>query len=160
MEPDLSKYVLEGDNSIYRLPGGLVAPVVTRAGLEGGNTADSGGAVRVSGVSIQHTPATRLWFGKVSNDPGYRSVTHHHGEAETGGYVLSGKARIYFGEKFEDYVDMATGDWVFVPPFMPHIECNLSRSEPLTWLTTRTPENIVVNLPDVADSELPDWIRR
>lgn len=160
MEPDLSKYVLEGDNSIYRLPGGVVAPVVTRAGLEGGNTADSGGAVRVSGVSIQHTPATRLWFGKVSNDPGYRSVTHHHGEAETGGYVLSGKARIYFGEKFEDYVDMATGDWVFVPPFMPHIECNLSRSEPLTWLTTRTPENIVVNLPDVADSELPDWIRR
>jgi len=160
MEPDLSNYVLEGDNSMYRLPSGLVAPVVTRGGLEDANTADSGGAVRVSGVSIQHTPARRLWFGKVHNDPGYRSVTHHHGEAETGGYVLSGKARIYFGEKFEDYVDMETGDWVFVPPFMPHIECNLSRNEPLTWLTTRTPENIVVNLADVPDDELPDWTSR
>ena len=160
MEPDLSNYVLEGDNSMYRLPSGLVAPVVTRGGLEDANTADSGGAVRVSGVSIQHTPARRLWFGKVHNDPGYRSVTHHHGEAETGGYVLSGKARIYFGEKFEDYVDMAEGDWVFVPPFMPHIECNRSRSEPLTWLTTRTPENIVVNLADVPDGELPGWINR
>ena len=160
MEPDLSNYVLEGDNSMYRLPSGLVAPVVTRGGLEDANTANSGGAVRVSGVSIQHTPARRLWFGKVHNDPGYRSVTHHHGEAETGGYVLSGKARIYFGEKFEDYVDMETGDWVFVPPFMPHIECNLSRSEPLTWLTTRTPENIVVNLADVPDDELPDWAGR
>ena len=160
MEPDLSNYVLEGDNSMYRLPSGLVAPVVTRGGLEDANTADSGGAVRVSGVSIQHTPARRLWFGKVHNDPGYRSVTHHHGEAETGGYVLSGKARIYFGEKFEDYVDLSTGDWVFVPPFMPHIECNLSRSGPLTWLTTRTPENIVVNLADIPDDELPGWANR
>src|SRR3954468_4190004 len=160
MEPDLSNYVLEGDNSMYRLPSGLVAPVVTRGGLENANTANSGGAVRVSGVSIQHTPARRLWFGKVHNDPGYRSVTHHHGEAETGGYVLSGQARIYFGEKFEDYVDMETGDWVFVPPFMPHIECNRSRSEPLTWLTTRTPENIVVNLADVPDDELPGWVDR
>jgi uncharacterized RmlC-like cupin family protein len=160
MEPDFSKYRLEGDNSRYRLPGGPVAPVVTRAGAEHGNTADSGGAVRVSGVSIQHTPARRLWYGKVSNEPGYRSVSHHHGEAETGGYVLSGRARIYFGRKFEDYLDMAEGDWVFVPPFMPHVECNLSRNKPLVWLTTRTPENIVVNLPDVPDAELRDWTDR
>ena len=160
MDPDISKYRLEGDNSMYRLPSGLVAPVVTRAGSESVNTADSGGAVRVSGVSIQHTPARRLWYGKVRNEPGYRSVSHHHGEAETGGYVLSGRARIYFGEKFEDYIDMAEGDWVFVPPFMPHVECNLSRSNPLVWLTTRTPENIVVNLPDVADVDLRDWLNR
>lgn len=160
MDPDLSKYALEGDNSVYRLPSGLVAPVVTRAGFEDLDTADSGGAIRVSGVSIKHTPATKLWFGKVRNDPGYRSVTHHHGEAETGGYVLSGRGRIYFGERFEDYVDMAAGDWVFVPPFMPHVECNVSRTEPLVWLTTRTPDNIVVNLPDVADEDLPDWADR
>ncbi|MCX4878639.1 cupin domain-containing protein [Streptomyces sp. NBC_00847] len=160
MEPDLSKYVLEGDNSMYADPSGLVVPVVTRGGLEVGATGQSAGASRVSGVSVQHTPATKLWFGKVRNEPGYRSVTHHHGEAETGGYVLSGRARIYFGEKFEDYVDMAEGDWVFVPPFMPHIECNLSRSEPLTWMTARTPENIVVNLADVADADLRDWLNR
>ncbi|MDX3696572.1 cupin domain-containing protein [Streptomyces europaeiscabiei] len=160
MEPDLSKYVLEGDNSMYADPSGLVVPVVTRGGLEVGATGQSAGASRVSGVSVQHTPATKLWFGKVRNEPGYRSVTHHHGEAETGGYVLAGRARIYFGEKFEDYVDMAEGDWVFVPPFMPHIECNLSRSKPLTWMTTRTPENIVVNLPDVTDADLRDWLNR
>jgi uncharacterized RmlC-like cupin family protein len=160
MEPSADSYRLEGDNSMYRLPSGLVAPVVTRAGLEHGDTANSGGAVRVSGVSIQHTPATRLWYGKVSNAPGYRSVTHHHGEAETGGYVLSGRARIYFGAKFEDYVDMGEGDWVFVPPFMPHVECNLSRIRPLVWMTARTPENIVVNLPDVDDAELRDWLDR
>jgi uncharacterized RmlC-like cupin family protein len=160
MEPDPSKYRLEGDNSMYAAPSGLVVPTVTRRGLEAGNTGQSEGASRVSGVSIQHTPATKLWFGKVSNEPGYRSVTHHHGEAETGGYVLSGRARIYFGERFDDYIDMEEGDWVFVPPFMPHIECNLDRNKPLTWMTARTPENIVVNLADVPDAELRDWLDR
>lgn len=160
MEPDLSKYRLQDDNSMYATDSGLVVPVVTRGGRESGLTAQSGDAVRISGVSAQHTPATKLWFGKVSNEAGFRSVSHHHGEAETGGYVLSGRARIYFGERFADYVDMEEGDWVFVPPFMPHVECNLDRNRPLTWMTARTPENIVVNLPDVADDELPDWLDR
>jgi uncharacterized RmlC-like cupin family protein len=160
MEPDFSAYILEGDASAYRGDAGLVVPVVTRAGQEPGDTGQSAGARRISGVSIQHTPATRIWFGKVLNDAGYRSVPHHHGEAETGGYVLSGRARIYFGEKFADYIDMSEGDWVFVPPFMPHVECNLDRNHPLTWMTTRTPENIVVNLADVADDELRDWSDR
>jgi uncharacterized RmlC-like cupin family protein len=129
-------------------------PVVTRGGLEDPRTADSGGAVRISGVSIQHTPATKLWYGKVLNEPGYRSVSHHHGEAETGAYVLEGKARIYYSEGYAEYVDLETGDWVFVPPFLPHVECNMSTTGRLVWLTTRTPENIVVNLSDVEDSEL------
>ncbi|GAA1259242.1 hypothetical protein GCM10009657_38100 [Oryzihumus leptocrescens] len=160
MEPDFGRYVLEGDNSRYATDGGLVVPVVTRAGHEPGETGQSAGATRISGVSIQHTPATRIWFGKVSNEAGYRSVPHHHGEAETGGYVLSGRARIYFGPDFADYLDMEEGDWVFVPPFMPHVECNIDRNRPLTWMTTRTPENIVVNLPDVADADLRDWVDR
>ena len=159
MEPDLSKYVLVGDNSRYASASGVVIPVVTRAGHEPGGTAQSDGATRVSGVSPQHTPATRIWFGKVSNEPGYRSVPHHHGEAETGGYVLRGKGRIYFGEGFKDYLDMSAGDWVFVPPFMPHVEANMSITEELVWLTTRTPENIVINLEDVDDSELAGYRR-
>jgi uncharacterized RmlC-like cupin family protein len=152
-------YALEGDPTPWALADGTIAPVVTRAGLEDVQTMDSGGAMRVSGVSNKHTPAKRLWYGRVSNAPGFRSVSHHHGEAETGGYVLSGKARIYYGEKFGDYVDLETGDWVFVPPFMPHVECNMSTTEDLIWLTTRTPDNIVVNLADVADSELAGFRR-
>lgn len=160
MDPDLSNYRLVGDNTSYADARGLVVPVVTRAGHEVDDTGQSGGARRVSGVSIQHTPATRLWFGQVHNDGGYRSVPHHHGEAETGGYVLSGRARIYFGQAYEDYLDMAEGDWVFVPPFLPHIECNVDRNNPLVWMTTRTPENIVVNLPEVVDETLPAWVSR
>ncbi|MFI6772206.1 cupin domain-containing protein [Nocardia sp. NPDC050412] len=134
-------------------------PVVTKAGEEDTETAQSGGCVRVSGVGPQHTPATKIWYGKVTNAPGYRSLPHHHGEAETGGYVLTGIARIYFGENYQEYIDMKAGDFVFVPPFMPHVEVNMSTTEELIWLTTRTPDNIVVNLPDVDDSILVGYRR-
>lgn len=136
-----------------------VVPVVTRGDELHANTASSGGALRLSGVSPQHTPATRIWFGQVSNEPGYRSLPHHHGEAETGGYVLRGKGRIYFGEDYSEWLDMAPGDFVFVPPFMPHVEANMSTTEELVWLTARTPDNIVVNLPEVDDSTLDGYRR-
>ena len=148
-----------GPNQQYAGPDGQVVPVVTRAGQESTDTTQSGDCVRVSGVSVAHTPATRLWFGQVSNRPGYRSLPHHHGEAETGGYVLSGHGRIYFGPNYAQWLDMVQGDWVFVPPFMPHVEANMSVTEDLLWLTTRTPENIVVNLDEVDDGTL-DGFRR
>src|SRR5699024_6581171 len=156
---DQIQYQFEGDNSQYAGADGQVVPVITRAGEEDTGTSQSGGAVRISGVSIQHTPATKIWFGQVSNVPGYRSLPHHHGEAETGGYVLHGHGRIYFGENYSEYLDMTEGDWVFVPPFMPHVEANMSVTEDLVWLTTRTPENIVVNLPEVDDSTLEGYRR-
>jgi uncharacterized RmlC-like cupin family protein len=137
-----------------------VKPIVTRKGDESTQTAQSGGAVRVSGVSPQNTPATKIWFGKVSNEPGYRSPPHHHGEAETGGYLLHGRGRIYFGEGYSEWVDMQEGDFVFVPPHMPHVEANMSTTDVLIWLTTRTPDNIVVNLPEVDDSTLAGFSKR
>jgi len=138
---------------------GQVVPVVTRKGAEHRDTGQSGGAVRISGVSTQHTPATKIWYGQVSNEPGYRSFPHHHGEAETGGYVLRGHGRIYFGEDYKEFIDMTEGDWVFVPPYMPHVEANMSTTEELVWLTARTPENIVVNLDDVDDATLEGYRR-
>ena len=137
-----------------------VVPVITRKGHEYEGTGQSGGAHRVSGVSIQHTPATKIWFGKVSNLPGYRSLPHHHGEAETGGYVLKVHGRIYFGENYSEFEDMVEGDFVFVPPFMPHVEANMSVTEDLIWLTTRTPDNIVINLDEVDDSVLVGFRRQ
>jgi uncharacterized RmlC-like cupin family protein len=113
-------------------------------------------ARRISGVSKEITEVEGLWFGKVHTGPGEISDPHHHGEAETGGYVFKGNGFIRFGERYEQVVYMSEGDFVYVPPFVPHIEGNLSRSEELIWMTTRTPDNIVVNLTDqdVADIEL------
>lgn len=114
----------------------------------------------MTGVGPQHTPATRLWFGKASNRPGFRSLPHHHGVAETGAYLLSGRARIYFGAGYQEFIDLAEGDFMFVPPFLPHLEANMSTTEELWWIACRTPENIVVNLDDVDDVSLPGYRKR
>lgn len=111
------------------------------------------------GVVPQHTSATRLWFGKASNAPGFRSLPHHHGEAETGAYLLSGNARIYFGENYQEFVELSAGDFMFVPPFPPRLEANMSTTEELWWLACRTPDNIVINLPDVDDTQLAGYRR-
>jgi uncharacterized RmlC-like cupin family protein len=122
---------------------------VTRGADLSRNTGQSEGALRVVGVNADTTGASRIWMGQVSNEPGMRSVPHHHGEAETAGFVLSGGARIYWGPEFSRYVDLAAGDFCYVPPYLPHIEANISDTEPLVFLTCRTPDNIVVNLDDV-----------
>ncbi|MCX9192396.1 cupin [Carbonactinospora thermoautotrophica] len=125
-----------------------LAPRVVRAAQVTDQTAQSAGALRVAGVSGATAGATRIWLGKVSTGPGHRSAAHHHGDAETAGYVLKGRARIYYGEDFKEYVDLEEGDFIFVPPNFPHIEANLSDEEELVWLTARTPDNIVINLED------------
>jgi uncharacterized RmlC-like cupin family protein len=134
-------------------------PIVTRKGQEHASAGQSGGAFFVTGVGPQNTPASRIWMGRASNKPGFRSLPHHHGDAETGAYVLSGRGRVYYGEAYQSYVDLSEGDFMYVPPFMPHLEANMSVTEELWWMTCRTPENIVVNLPDVADSSLPGYRR-
>jgi uncharacterized RmlC-like cupin family protein len=109
-------------------------------------TGQSAGAVRMAGVSAQNTAATRIWLGKVRNEPGHFSVPHHHGDAETAGYVLKGRAWIAYGDGFEKKEFLNEGDFVFVPPNFPHIEGNASEDEELIWMTARTPDNIVINL--------------
>lgn len=113
-------------------------------------------ARRLSGVSKENTAVKDLWFGKVFTGPGEVSDPHHHGEAETGGYILKGNGFIRFGERYEEIVYMEEGDFVYVPPFVHHIEGNLSHTQELIWMTTRNPDNIVVNLTDqdVADIEI------
>lgn len=110
------------------------------------HTAQTPGMPRRSGVSKDNTGAQRLWAGRVTGEPGLNSGAHHHGEAETAGYCLSGSCRLYFGEHYEDFVDMMPGDFVFVGAWVPHIEVNLSKTEPVEFVTFRTPDNIVVNL--------------
>ena len=134
-------------------------PIVTRAGQESGATAQSGGLGFMTGVGGQSTPSARLWFGKAMNAPGFRSLPHHHGEAETGAYLLSGKARIYFGAGFAEHVDLSAGDFMFVPPFLVHLEANMSTAEECWWVACRSPANIIVNLPDVDDAILAGYRR-
>lgn len=90
--------------------------------------------------------SSKIWIGRVTGEPGKDSGAHHHGEAETGGFIISGITRLLHGENYEEYVELTTGDFLRVPPFVPHIERNMSETETVEFLTARNPRNIVVNL--------------
>lgn len=123
-----------------------VGLTVVRKGSLNASTAQTVNLPRLEGVSPELTGSAGLWMGRVSGTPGMDSGPHHHGEAETGGYVLSGSARIFFGEGYEEFVDIFEGDFIYLPAFVPHIETNLSKTEPIEFVTCRFPGNIVVNL--------------
>jgi uncharacterized RmlC-like cupin family protein len=119
--------------------------VVVRQGALSDNTAQTSGMPRRAAISPGNG-ARQLWMGRVTGQPGMNSGPHHHGEAETCGYVLSGRCRVYYGEGFAQHVDLEAGDFIYVAPFVPHIEAN-PHDEACEFVTVRTPDNIVVNLP-------------
>lgn len=105
-------------------------------------------ARRYSGVAKENTAVVDLWFGRVHTSVGEVSDPHHHGEAETGGFVLQGRGFIRFGDRYSTIMYFEEGDFVYVPPFVPHIEGNAHPTKELIWLTARKPDNIVFNLTD------------
>ena len=136
-----------------------IRPVVVKQGQEDRDTGQSGGLELVTGVGQRNTPATRIWLGKATNAPGSRSLPHHHADTETAFYVISGHLRLYFGSGFADHIDVLEGDFAFVPPFMPHVEVNLSTVSILTVLVSRSPKDSLINLPDVDDVSLAGYRR-
>ena len=75
------------------------------------------------------------------------SAPHHHGECESAIYIIAGQARFRTGEAFADAEIASPGDFVWVPPQVPHIEENVSQNEPVRMVVVRsTQETLVVNL--------------
>ena len=110
-------------------------------------TVQTRGMERRPGIDANTAGAKRIWMGHVTCVANELGPPHHHGEAETAAYVLSGQIRVYFGKDFKEYVDAGPGDYIFVPAYTPHIEGNVT-DEPAESILTRSPDNIVVNLPD------------
>ena len=108
-------------------------------------TSQTRGMIRQPGIDSNTAGAHKIWLGKVTCVPNTLGPPHHHGEAETAAYVISGQIRVYFGEDFKEYVDAGPGDFIFVPANTPHIEGNVT-DEPAEAILSRGPDNIVVNL--------------
>jgi len=115
------------------------------------DTAQSEGMQRFAAISGRTVGSEKLWMGETHVRPQTMSSNHHHGEAETAIFVLSGHPDFVFHDG-EQEVRIATnpGDYVFVPPYLPHREENPSPDEPATVVIARsTQEAIVVNLPEL-----------
>jgi uncharacterized RmlC-like cupin family protein len=112
------------------------------------NTPQTPGMQRVAAVSRELAGSVGLWAGVTVVAPETASGVHHHGELETIIYVVSGSGKIRWWEdkkEFEEQVE--PGDFIYVPPFVPHQEINASPDTASTWVIVRNAqEPIVVNL--------------
>ena len=126
---------------------------IVRAGELDGNTPQTPGMSRAAAITHARTGASKLWAGTVTVAPDARTAAHHHGELETVLYIVRGRARFRWGEKLEYVEEAGPGDFIYVPPFVPHQEMNARPDEPVEAVVVRSgQEPIVVNL-DIASPE-------
>ncbi|HEX4808686.1 MAG TPA: cupin domain-containing protein [Bryobacteraceae bacterium] len=120
---------------------------IVRAGELDPNTPQTPGMSRAAAITHARTGASKLWAGTVVVQPGAKTGPHHHGELETVLYVVRGRARMRWGERLEYVGEAGAGDFIYVPPYVPHQEINANLAEPCEAVVVRSgQEPIVVNL--------------
>lgn len=121
-------------------------------------TAQTGGMRRVEAISGRTVGSSGLWMGQTHVAPATASNNHHHGVSETGIYVVSGHPEFVFLDQFEDAggepvetrLRTGPGDYIYVPPWVPHREENPDPDDEAIVVIARTTQDaIVVNLPDL-----------
>src|SRR4051795_5810742 len=124
------------------------------------NTAQTQGMNRAAAITNARMGAEKLWAGTVVIEPDAKTGAHHHGPVESVIYVVSGRARMRWGERLEFVAEAGPGDFIYVPPYVPHQEINAEAAEPLSCVIVRSgQEPVVVNL-DLADvEETPEEVR-
>jgi len=121
-------------------------------------TAQTPGMQRRAALTEQ-TGATQLWAGTVSILPDARTAAHHHGAVDSVIYVVRGVARMRWGAQLEYVAEAGAGDFIHVPPYVPHQEINASPDLELHCVLVRSgQQNVVINL-DIAGIDSPEWVR-
>jgi uncharacterized RmlC-like cupin family protein len=111
------------------------------------NTPQTPGMNRAAAITAARTGAEKLWAGTVVIHPDAKTGAHHHGSLESVIYVVSGRARMRWGERLEFTAEAGPGDFIYVPPFVPHQEINARPDAPLSCVVVRSgQEPVVVNL--------------
>ena len=129
---------------------------IVRAGELDSNTPQTAGMSRAAAITHARTGASKLWAGTVVVAPDARTGAHHHGELETVLYIIRGRARFRWGDHLEFVEEAGPGDFIYVPPFVPHQEMNARPDEPVEAVVVRSgQEPIVVNL-DIESPEPAD----
>jgi uncharacterized RmlC-like cupin family protein len=122
------------------------------------NTPQTPGMNRAAAINLARVGAQKIWAGTVNIHANAKTGAHHHGALESVIYVVRGKARMRWGEKLEYVAEAGAGDFIFVPPYVPHQEINASTDETLECVLVRSDnEAVVVNL-DIEAVEQPEAV--
>ena len=126
------------------------------------NVPSTPGMDRKAAINFARTGAQKLWAGTVTIRPDAKTGAHHHGHLESIIYVVKGKARMRWGEHLQFTAEAGPGDFIYVPPYVPHQEINASDEAPLSCVLVRSgQEPVVVNLdlPNVEPNpETVEWV--
>jgi uncharacterized RmlC-like cupin family protein len=123
------------------------------------NTPQTPGMDRAAAISAATAGAEKLWAGTVTVEPDAKTGAHHHGALESVIYVVSGRARMRWGDRLEFTAEAGPGDFIYVAPFAPHQEINASPDAPLSCVVVRSgQEPVVVNLDLPAVEPNPEQI--
>jgi uncharacterized RmlC-like cupin family protein len=134
---------------------------IVRAGELDSNTPQTPGMSRAAAITHANSGASKLWAGTVTVEPNAKTGAHHHGDVETVIYVIRGRARMRWGNKLEFVDEAGPGDFIYVPPYVPHQEINARRDEPVEAVIVRSGQDpVVVNLDIPSPEDYSDvrWI--
>ncbi len=122
------------------------------------NTPQTPGMRRAAAITHARCGAEKLWAGTVIIHPNAKTGAHHHGPVESVIYVVKGKARMRWGEQLEFVAEAGPGDFIHVPPYVPHQEINALEDEELSCVLCRSGQDpVVVNL-DIPIAEKPEKV--
>jgi len=125
------------------------------------NTAQTPGMTRAAAINYARAGAQKIWAGTVTIEANAKTGAHHHGALESVIYVVRGRARMRWGDHLEYVAEAGPGDFIFIPPYVPHQEINAHSEERLECVVIRSDnEAVVVNL-DIEPVETPEdvpWI--
>ena len=131
---------------------------VIPAGSLDTNTAQTPGMNRAAAINLARVGAQKIWAGTVHIHPNAKTGAHHHGALESVIYVIKGRARMRWGEQLEFTAEAGPGDFIFVPPYVPHQEINASTDDTLECVLVRSDnEAVVVNL-NIEPIEKPETV--
>src|ERR1700729_2070864 len=126
------------------------------------NTAQTPGMNRAAAINFARVGAQKIWAGTVHIFANAKTGAHHHGALESVIYVVRGRARMRWGDRLEYVAEAGPGDFIYVPPYVPHQEINASSDETLECVLVRSDnEAVVVNLdlPGIEPNpETVEWV--
>ncbi len=118
-----------------------------------GATAQTSGMQRMAAIAGNTTGSEHLWLGLVKTPVGTASGWHHHGNCESGIYVVSGRARFTWSSGGISSAEVGPGDFLAVPPNVIHKE-NCIGDEPCVMVVARgCKDSVVVNVDAPNESE-------
>jgi uncharacterized RmlC-like cupin family protein len=125
------------------------------------NTPQTPGMTRAAAVNYARVGAQKIWAGTVRIEPNAKTGAHHHGSLESVIYVVRGRARMRWGEHLEYTAEAVPGDFIYIPPYVPHQEINALAQEPLECVVIRSDQEAVVvnlNIEPVEKPQSVAWI--